>query len=906
MNPIHNEHNDIQRRIVCTLIRHLNDLDHQCAVPKTVIVETTEEVHAIDKSYRHSLESPLPPSVKPDPQIEHLLEAGCIADVYRYFMLVPSAAPACFHHIRNLLEKHVIIPSKAIVTKVGYTGICAYINDFLNENGEIPEIIQNIEGQFLPLRIHTEPLLGNITTRISSIHKIDPEEYLNHKFAVLRYLFKIIFTYEGHRLVVVGFFPNQAIRPLFQDHKIRGWVEDRVSSLNTEVYNSFFKKILEDNDVQDSFLLLSDNKKDVMYHLYQSYTRVSQNTFMDNMKVFLDPETTVLDMFMMIKFLLMGTKEQQNVAYLLFGLIKDKKSKEEVTYAISMLFFNNLSQTMQHKLISGNDHLEEELKRIKDTSLNSVDLKTQIIMHSSMPAGVKQKAIEKVDEMRLSVADTSKQMVYVKTLLSFPWTSSDEGNDRISCISRCDKGIQRKYIQGVMDSLDKAIYGQTRAKKTLLYFLTKWISNPQSSGGSIGLVGSPGVGKTMVAQTIAKSMGIPFVQLTLGGQNDGELLHGHGYTYNTSTPGMIVRKMAEAGHPRCVFLFDELDKCTSKAGTINEIMSILIHITDPNMNSSFQDRFFQGIDFPIDKALIIVSYNDESVIDRVLLDRLIKVEMNSFTHLEKISIAHNFIVPKLIKEANLCCHIQFSDDNIAHIIREYTHEAGVRGLKNMLSKVVLHHTLECIKSDSEIKDSYSNAEIDKIIGSGRATVSSLINDSKVVGSCHCLYVTKMGSGGVGTIQVVGVLGVRNLTSDLVTGSIGKVMNESIQCALTATQQYRTKTEPMRFHVHMSNANQPKDGASAGAAFALALSSIFMDKPIPQDVAVSGEIDLTGKIHPVKDIVMKIDGAIMSGIRQVYCSSDTNEVDKEEISNLFDKSHVEYVSTVDELVCKVFN
>ena len=170
------------------------------------------------------------------------------------------------------------------------------------------------------------------------------------------------------------------------------------------------------------------------------------------------------------------------------------------------------------------------------------------------------------------------------------------------------------YLDKVETTLQTSCYGHGEAKILLLQMIAKWISNSSAGGTCFGLVGPPGVGKTLLAKSVSKALNIPFAQITLGGQNDGELLHGHGYTYSGSQPGMIIKKMVEMGKSRCILYFDELDKTCSKHGNINEITSILIHLTDPNMNKTFQDRFFQGVEFPLDKVIMIFSYNDSKIV----------------------------------------------------------------------------------------------------------------------------------------------------------------------------------------------------------------------------------------------------------------------------------------------------
>jgi ATP-dependent Lon protease len=257
----------------------------------------------------------------------------------------------------------------------------------------------------------------------------------------------------------------------------------------------------------------------------------------------------------------------------------------------------------------------------------------------------------------------------------------------------------------VEDKLNKLSFGHEEAKKLLLQIIGKWISNPSSQGTSFGLVGPPGVGKTLLAKSVSNALDIPFVQITLGGQNDGELLHGHGYTYSGSQPGLIIKKMVEAGKSRCILYFDELDKTTSKHGNINEITSILIHLTDPNMNKTFQDRFFQGVEFPLDKVIMIFSYNDSSLIDPVLLDRLKEINIKSYTINEKIKIVKEFIIPELVNSIGLQNEdwTQLTDNIIEYIIENYTNEAGVRDIKRYIEKIFLTLNLDKIYQ-REIKE----------------------------------------------------------------------------------------------------------------------------------------------------------------------------------------------------------
>jgi ATP-dependent Lon protease len=217
-----------------------------------------------------------------------------------------------------------------------------------------------------------------------------------------------------------------------------------------------------------------------------------------------------------------------------------------------------------------------------------------------MPDHIKKICLEKIDELKNANNETYKIKMYINILIQFPWPS--EADDNIFKLVSMDKNKSKIFLQNIEKKLDNQIYGHNKAKSKTLQILAKLISVQGSHISPIALAGPPGVGKTKFAQSLADCLDIPFVQITLGGQNDGELLHGHGYTYSGAQPGLIVKKMVDSGSARCIMYFDELDKCVSKNGQVNEIMSILIHLTDPMTNGSFQDRFFQEITFPLNKV----------------------------------------------------------------------------------------------------------------------------------------------------------------------------------------------------------------------------------------------------------------------------------------------------------------
>ncbi len=260
----------------------------------------------------------------------------------------------------------------------------------------------------------------------------------------------------------------------------------------------------------------------------------------------------------------------------------------------------------------------------------------------------------------------------------------------IFLISKKSMIKSRGFLQNVAKKLDENVYGHENSKKALIELVGKWIQNPESTGQVIGLVGPPGIGKTLLAKSISSALGIPLSIVGLGGMSDSADLIGHSFTYAGAQYGMIIRQMIKAGNWRSVMFFDEVDK-VSKRNDTNEIYNTLIHITDPNMNQHFQDRFYSSsIEFDLSGVLIVFSYNDSEKLDPILLDRIKEIKISAYSTQEKISIAQNYILKELCDNIGFNrSKIDFTDDVIKYIIEKYTLEAGVRELRRKLEQILL-------------------------------------------------------------------------------------------------------------------------------------------------------------------------------------------------------------------------
>ena len=598
-----------------------------------------------------------------------------------------------------------------------------------------------------------------------------------------------------------------------------------------------------------------------------------------------------IEFFTIIRILLAGEEENYQLAGYLCSLAKDKKHNEVSLSDAVQTFLSYISQCKIKKF----------MVLIKDIASDDTDYKKQILIHSFMPDKIKQLALEKVSEMKSNNNDYHKQLLYVKTLLKFPWISKDDIN-----IFK-DKLIEKEPIvlfNEIEENFNKKVFGHAKAKEQFILQIARWLSNPSGKGSNIGLSGPPGVGKTLLAKSVGEILDLPFIQITLGGQNDGELLHGHGYTYSGAQPGMIIRKLSEIGKNRCIIYFDELDKCSSKHG-INEISSILIHLTDPNMNQTFQDRFFQGIDFPLQNCIFIASYNDSSLIDPILLDRFVEINVTPYTLSDKIKIVKEFILPEIIQEIGLNKSIVISDEVITKSILEYTNEAGVRDIHHKLELLLMKINKEVLIKT--ITDETINIDWDafKKYIDEKSYKPEKIHNHPIIGMINGLYATTSGRGGIVPIQVMQLYGEKTFILRL-TGSLGDVMKESIQCAYTTALSYiKTKGYNINellenftsgFHIHAPCGSTPKDGPSAGAAFTLAFISIILNKKIDNEVGITGEIELTGKITKIGGLISKLQGAKLAGIKKVFISIE-NEEDVEDIK-------LKYPEIIQELEIKL--
>jgi endopeptidase La len=449
------------------------------------------------------------------------------------------------------------------------------------------------------------------------------------------------------------------------------------------------------------------------------------------------------------------------------------------------------------------------------------------------------------------------------------------------------------FLQNLKNTMDDAVWGHDETKNQIIQIMAQQIRNPNSKGNVLGIYGPPGNGKsTIIKEGISKALNKPFVFISLGGASDGSFLEGHGFTYEGSIYGRIANGLITSGCMNPIIYFDELDKI-SNTPRGNEIINILIHITDPVQNNHFRDRYFHGIDIDLSKVTFIFSYNDPSLVDRVLLDRITQIETKALNSNQKVHIAQKYLLPEILKEVGLeKDSITFNNDIIKSLIDKYTREGGVRKLKQYFYNIIRELNIQNLTKKLDFPHKISNNDILLILKNKREIESEKIHSESRVGIINGLYADSHGAfGGVMPIEIMWIPASKPLEIKA-TGNLQLVIKESTQVASTLAFNYLDQkkqdeylkiwsSKPKGLHIHVPEGAVAKDGPSAGTAIAVAIYSILLNKSIRNDIAITGEINLKGQVTEIGGLENKLEGAKKAGVKLVLCPKE-NEKDLEKI------------------------
>ncbi len=479
--------------------------------------------------------------------------------------------------------------------------------------------------------------------------------------------------------------------------------------------------------------------------------------------------------------------------------------------------------------------------------------------------------------------------------------------------------LVQKKIASVREILDGTVYGHKKAKRQVERILGQWI-NGEQSGYCFGFEGPPGLGKTSLAKRgIANCLkddtgnSRPFAFIAIGGSSHGSDLNGHNYTYVGSTWGKIVDILMETKCMNPIIFIDELDK-VSQTPYGKEIIGILTHLVDTTQNDAFQDKYFSGIDIDLSKVLFIFSYNDPSLIDKILLDRIHRITFDPLTLEDKLVITKKHLLPELYKKFNLEGHVEFSDEVVEFLIDSYTAESGVRKLKETLFEIISEINLDVLNGMIDVPVILTPEIVrTKYLKDRNEVTMYKIHKEPVVGLINGLWANSLGKGGVLPIEASWFNSGTKFELKL-TGMQGDVMKESMNVAksLAWNKAGCDSNESRGIHVHCPEGATPKDGPSAGVAITVVIYSLLKNKRIKNDVAITGEITLRGDVTAIGGLELKIMGGLKAGVKTFVFPAE-NEKDFIKIKERYGEKNEAFnsatyipVKTIDEVLSLVFD
>jgi ATP-dependent Lon protease len=531
--------------------------------------------------------------------------------------------------------------------------------------------------------------------------------------------------------------------------------------------------------------------------------------------------------------------------------------------------------------------IQKELGEMEDAP-NEIEELTEKIEKAGMPKDAKSKAVAELNKLKLMSPMSAEATVvrnYIDALVGVPWKKRSK---------------IRNDINAAEEVLEADHYGLEKVKERILEYLAVQQRVRKLKGPILCLVGPPGVGKTSLGHSIAKSTNRKFIRMALGGVRDEAEIRGHRKTYIGAMPGKIVQNLTKVGTRNPLFLLDEIDKMAMDFR--GDPASALLEVLDPEQNHTFNDHYLE-VDFDLSEVMFVATANTLNI-PPALLDRMELIRLSGYTEDEKVNIAQRYLVPKQMENNGLKAkELKISESVLRDIVRYYTREAGVRNLEREIAKICRKVVKEVLLKPRNTAVQVSSKVLEKYLGVKRFRYGEA-DDYDQVGQVTGLAWTEVG-GELLRIEAALAPGKGRLTQ---TGQLGDVMKESIQAAMTVV---RSRAEALGLdpdfnqetdiHVHVPEGATPKDGPSAGIGMCTTLVSALTNIPVKADVAMTGEITLRGEVLPIGGLKEKLLAAHRGGIKLVIIPEE-NERDLVDIpKNIKDNLEIKPVRWIDEVL-----
>lgn len=623
----------------------------------------------------------------------------------------------------------------------------------------------------------------------------------------------------------------------------------------------------------------------------KDYQNVADFTFVvcQNLPIILSKKQEILEI-----------QSIKNRSLKVLEMLVEQKELFKVNNELGLMISEKTSRAYRESI------LREQLKAIKEELGDHSDFETtesgekitfkNRILKANLPKEIEKVALEQLNRYESMGQQNAEAHViknYIELIIGLPWNTLDE--------SEID-------LQLAEEILDTEHFGLKKVKDHIISHLAVLKLSKAKKGSILLLLGPPGVGKTSLGQSIAKSLKRKYVRVSLGGVRDDSDIRGHRRTYVGSMPGRIIDGIKKAKSKNPVFILDEIDKLGRGYG--GDPAAALLEVLDPEQNQTFHDHYLD-LPFDLSKVFFIATANSLEGIPTPLLDRMEVIHLNSYTSEEKLSIAKNHLVKKQLSEHGLTeADILISDEILKKLIINYTREAGVRDLQRKIAKVMSSLSVKFVKNEIEREKHYQITEkdLEDILGDRKIRSEDSLENAQP-GVVTGLAWTPVG----GDILFIETLMMPGSGRVQITGKLGEVMSESVHIAMSLMRSKLSSVSnelgfdfsKLDFHIHVPSGSIPKDGPSAGITIFTALASLVLNKSVDPKLAMTGEITLRGAVMPVGGIKEKLIAAHKAGIKRLIMSKE-NERDLIDVpDNVKQGMEINFVTNINELIAIVF-